>query len=104
MVSLRGPFFPTFSNDPILLDVVNGTDYYIRVCTEEGHSEDFELWVDTDMIYLDLQPGGFDVSNLEQATIPLKLTPGGSELLKNPTTETGTVTLRLTPITTFEDR
>ena len=100
----RGPFFPTFSNDPILLDVVNGTDYYIRVCTEEGHSEDFELWVDTDMIYLDLQPGGFDVSNLEQATIPLKLTPGGSELLKNPTTETGTVTLRLTPITTFEDQ
>ncbi len=98
----RGPPFPTGSNDPLMIDVVNGTDYYIRVYTESGGSEECEIWIDTDSIFLDLQPGGTEWSNLEQATIPLKLTPGGSEFLDPPTVDAATVTLRFT-VSGFDD-
>lgn len=74
----KGPLFPNSTNDPQFVDVVNGTDYWIRVYTESGGSEEFELWVDTDLVYINIQASGVETGPWH-ITFPIKITPGGTD-------------------------
>lgn len=112
---------PNF-NDTFLLDVVSGQDYYFRVATWSGGSEDFEIYVDTQQVYINIQPSGTDefhgtildaaevyvniqasgtdtyhVANLlDSATVPIKITVGGSDLKAHDYLDADTVRIALT--------
>lgn len=90
----------------INVNVVNGQTYYIRVQTESGGSEGFTVYVDAQVIYLDLQISGSEEMHgtlLDDAEVYLNLQHTGVEVYHDATSEdAATVSLLLTPITTWE--
>lgn len=63
----KGVFLADAIEDPgenvfnaVEFQVENGETYYIRVQTEEGGSEDFNIYVDDAFVYINIQPSGFD--------------------------------------------
>jgi len=87
----------------IILDVVNGETYYIRVQTESGSSEDFTIFLDVAEVRLKLTPGGFEVGPYNDAAT-VRLTLSVSAVIESHGTlfDAATVPLKLTPGATWE--
>ena len=83
--------------------VVSGQDLYIRVQTFTGGSEDFTVYIEDEVIYLDLQPGGFEVGPYtDAATVPLRFTITAVIEDHGAVTDAATVYLTITPGATWE--
>ena len=91
---------------PYLFDVVSGTDYYIRVATWSGGSEDFEIYVDTQEVYLNLTPSGTEEVHgtlIDSATVYLDLRASGTETYHvSNVIDAATVLLKIKPGAIFE--
>ena len=64
-------------NNKLIVNVVNGETYYFRVQTESGGSEDFTIYVDEQVVYVDIQTISYEEMHgtlLDDAIIPLTLT------------------------------
>jgi hypothetical protein len=67
-------------NQALVMNVVSGQTYYLRVQTESGGSEAFTLNVEAEIIYLDLQPSGAEVGPFtDTATATIILSVSGVE-------------------------
>jgi len=94
-----GEFF--FGADPdkssiLSFPVTSGTDYYIRVASWSGGSEDFQIYVDTQQVYLDLQVSSVESGpNLNVATIYLDLQPSSTDVFSGTSLDSATVYLDL---------
>ena len=81
-----GEFFfgsTEYQNDQYTVNVVNGQDYYIRVATWSGGSEDFEIYVDTQQVYVDLQASGPDEMHgtlIDSTEVYFNLTASGVDV------------------------
>ena len=78
-------FYPytEFQNSQYTVNVVNGQDYYIRVATWSGGSEDFEIYVDTQQVYVNLQASGPDEMHgtlIDNAEVYFNLTASGVDV------------------------
>lgn len=67
----------------LTVDVVSGQTYYIRVQTESGGSEDFTVYVESEVIYVDIQPSGSDEMHgtlIDSATVLVDIQVSAIEL------------------------
>jgi len=90
----------------LVCPIINGETYYFRVQTESGGSEDFTIYIDDQVVYLDLRPSGTDEMHgtlIDDAVVYLDLRHTGTELFHPAlTTDSATVVLTMTPIATWE--
>ena len=104
----QGEFYESddFNDNPLYFPVVNGNDYYIRISTWSGGSEDFEIWVDTDLIEINIQPSGVDEYTgnvLDEAEIYVNISVSSVEDFHEAETEdSATVYVNITFIPTLE--
>jgi len=67
----------------LTVDVVSGQTYYVRVQTESGGSEDFTIYVESEVIYVDIQPSGSDEMHgtlIDSATVLVDIQVSAIEL------------------------
>jgi hypothetical protein len=90
-------------NNTLIMNVVNGETYYIRVQTESGGSEGFTLYLDEQVVYVDIQPSGLDVGPYADSfTVYVNITASGVEEFHGTILDTATVYVDIQPITIYE--
>jgi len=88
----------------INLDIVSGQTYYIRVQTESGGSETFDIQTEVDATYIDIQPSGSDEMHgtlIDSATVLVDIQVSAIELY-SVTTDAATVLVDIRASSTNE--